>query len=176
MPSLRKRAPKRGSAAARPGVGPRPGQGTKQDAASAELAAVGLLAGRDYACGELGAKLRERGFEAAVVTALMEDLRHRGLLNDERYSLHFVQYRMARGQGPTRIRRDLSEFGVGSEHIDAALRAVPDWGAMAREVRRRRFGVAVPADWIEKGRQARFLQYRGFANEHIRKALGADLD
>jgi len=40
-------------------------------------------------------------------------------------------------------------------------------------VRARRFGAEVPADWREKARQARFLQYRGFSADHIRSALGA---
>ena len=66
-----------------------------------------LLARRDYACGELGAKLRERGFEPALIEALVEQLRARRMLDDERYAGHFVEYHSARGQGPVRIRRDL---------------------------------------------------------------------
>jgi regulatory protein len=42
-------------------------------------------------------------------------------------------------------------------------------------VRRRRFGPEVPADWKEKGRQSKFLQYRGFSSDHIRFALGGAL-
>jgi regulatory protein len=54
-----------------------------------------------------------------------------------------------------------------------------DWAQRARDTRRRKFGEAPPADWAERGRQARFLQYRGFSTDHIRSALGgseADLD
>jgi regulatory protein len=140
------------------------------------MAAVAFLARRDYACGELAAKLRERGFEASVVSALVADLAARRLLDDARYAGHFVDYHRARGQGPLRIRRDLEGFGVAAALIDSALAAVPDWAAVAREVRRRRFGPEVPADWAGKGRQARFLQYRGFSNDHIRSALGPELE
>jgi regulatory protein len=140
------------------------------------MAAVAFLARRDYACGELAGKLRERGFEPAVVSALVADLAARRLLDDARYAGHFVEYHRARGQGPVRIRRDLEAFAVAGALIDAALAAVPDWSAVAREVRRRRFGAVVPTDWAEKGRQARFLQYRGFSNDHIRSALGPDLE
>ena len=164
MPSLRKRAPKRIPAA------------DPQDAAAAELAAVGLLARRDFACGEISAKLRERGFGAAVVQGLIDGLRARRLLDDARYAGHFVQYQTARGQGPLRIRRDLEASGVKAELIDAALGAVPDWAALARNARRKRFGPESPDDWREKGRQARFLQYRGFSNDHIRIALGPDFE
>jgi regulatory protein len=162
--SLRKRAPRRSPAA------------DPKDAAAAELAAVALLARRDFAGGELAAKLRERGFEAATVQDLIGRLRARGLLNDERYAGHFVQYHSARGQGPVRIRRDLEAAGVDPALIEAALESVADWAGLAREVRRRRFGAAAPKVWREKGRQARFLQYRGFSNDHIRTALGPDFE
>ncbi len=140
------------------------------------MAAVAFLARRDYACGELAGKLRERGYEPAVVTALVADLTARRLLDDARYAGHFVSYHRARGQGPMRIRRDLEAFGVASALIEDALGTVADWAAVAREVRRRRFGAKLPSVWAEKGRQARFLQYRGFSNDHIRSALGPDLE
>jgi SOS response regulatory protein OraA/RecX len=66
--------------------------------------------------------------------------------------------------------------GVAAALVEEALASVADWAALAREVRRRRFGPEPPADWKEKGRQARFLQYRGFSNDHIRSALGAEFD
>ena len=57
--------------------------------------------------------------------------------------------------------------------VDAALEAAAeDWAAIAREVRRKRFGVSPPGDYRERARQARFLQYRGFSAEQIRAALG----
>ena len=164
MPSLRKRAPRR-SAASDP-----------RDGAAAERAAVTLLARRDYAGGELAARLRERGYDGDIVAQLVADLGERRLLNDERYAGHFVEYHRQRGHGPARIRRDLEAAGVAAAFIDAALDAVGDWAALARSVRVRRFGTAPPENWQEKGRQARFLQYRGFSNDHIRAALGPDID
>jgi len=162
--SLRKRAPKRLPAA------------DLSDAAAAERVAVGLLARRDYAGGELAGKLGQRGFAGPLIETLIGELRARHLLDDERYAGHFVQYHVRRGQGPARIRRELTEAGVAAGLIDAALGSVSDWAEIARQVRRRRFGAKPPASWPEKGRQARFLQYRGFTNDHIRSALGPDFD
>ena len=164
MSSLRKRAPKRLPAA------------QLSDAAAAERVAVGLLARRDYGSGELAGKLGERGFALPVIEPLIEALRARHLLDDERYAEHFVQYRLGRGQGPMRIRRELSQAGVTETLIEAVLASVGDWADIARQVRRRRFGAKPPASWAEKGRQGRFLQYRGFSNDHIRSALGPDFD
>jgi SOS response regulatory protein OraA/RecX len=38
----------------------------------------------------------------------------------------------------------------------------------------RRFGAAPPRSWPDKARRMRFLQYRGFATDDIRSALGAE--
>jgi len=137
---------------------------------------VALLARRDFGSRELGQRLRERGYDAIVVAPLLASLEERGLLDDARFAGHFVDYRSGRGQGPTRIGRELADLGVASAVIDEALAAGPDWQALAREVRRHRFGAVAPADWAEKSRQSRFLQYRGFSNDHIRLAVGPDPD
>ena len=150
--------------------------GAAREAARAELAAVTLLARRDFGCAELAGRLAERGFNETVVTALIGSLVTRGVLDDTRFATHFVAYRSGRGQGPTRIRHELAQLGLSAALIEAALHSGPDWQGLAREVRRRRFGAEAPADWAEKSRQARFLQYRGFSNDHIRTALGPDFD
>ena len=135
-----------------------------------------LLARRDHACGELAAKLRERGYDPGVIEPLVAELRDRRLLDDERYAGHFVDYHRARGQGPVRIRRELAQVGVESAVIEAALEAAGDWAASAHSARVRRFGPKVPESWPDKARQARFLQYRGFSSDHIRLALGSHFD
>ena len=137
---------------------------------------MALLARRDHACGELAAKLRERGYGPGVIEPLIAELRERRLLDDERYAGHFVAYHRARGQGPMRIRRELEQVGVLSILVEAALEAAGDWGAAARSTRMRRFGARVPESWPDKARQARFLQYRGFSSDHIRLALGSDFE
>ena len=78
-----------------------------------------------------------------------------------------------RGHGPARIRAELRERGVAAEEIEAGLdAAAEDWAAIAREARRRRFGLSPPGDYRERARQSRFLQYRGFSADQIRAALG----
>jgi regulatory protein len=140
---------------------------------------VTLLARRDFCCSELLQTLVAQGFESATAQGVLAQLVERGYVNDERYAMQFVSYQAERGFGPLRIRRDLEQLGVGAELIQTAL-ASPDWAQLARELRIRRFGLAVPKHWPEKAREARFLQYRGFSTDHIRSALGsevvADLD
>ncbi|NND37435.1 MAG: hypothetical protein HKN81_09915, partial [Gammaproteobacteria bacterium] len=40
----------------------------------------------------------------------------------------------------------------------------------------RKYGGAAPADYRERARRSRFLQYRGFSGEQIRSALGGGED
>ena len=70
------------------------------DPAAAAAAAVALLAARDFAPGELRAKLTSRGFEAAAAQAAIEELRTRGVLNEARYAENYVTWHAGRGQGP----------------------------------------------------------------------------
>ncbi len=145
------------------------------DPVAVEQAAVALLARRDFASGELRQKLLKQGFEHAAIEAVVGDLLARGLLDDVRFAEHFVGYHADRGQGPNRIREELRGL-VAADLIEAALDARQDWAALAHRVRVGKFGAEVPAEWQEKARQARFLQYRGFSTDHIRLALGGDFD
>ena len=156
----------------------------KPDAAAGEadertvrVAALALLAGRDFGRVELATRLERRGYPIEVIAAVVEALVAERLLSEERFTGQFVRQRAARGHGPVRIRMELRERGVADADIDEALDAsAEDWFAVARDARRRRFGAAGPADWPERARQSRFLQYRGFSAEQIRAALGPGED
>jgi regulatory protein len=140
------------------------------------LAAVTLLARRDFASGELAARLQQDGYPAEAVTAVIADLTAGRILDDTRFATQYVAYHADRGQGPRRIAMDLSARGVARLQIEAAVAARTDWAALAREVRIRRFGLSLPETWAEKAKQGRFLQYRGFSSDHIRSALGPDFE
>ena len=146
------------------------------DPETARMTAVALLARRDFASGELRQKLGSQGYDAAVAAAVVTDLVEERALDDARYAEHYVAYHAGRGQGPMRIGADLRSLGVPATLVEAALGTGPDWRELARTVRTRKFGAEPPADWTEKTRQARFLQYRGFSSDHIRAATGAELD
>jgi regulatory protein len=146
------------------------------DSVAARSAAIGLLAQRDFATGELRGRLERKGFEAGAVASAVAELVEERALNDARYAANYVSYEAARGHGPVRIAAELKALELPGELIETALAAGPDWRALARGACQRKFGPDPPADWTEKARQARFLQYRGFSSDHIRSAIGADFD
>ena len=126
--------------------------------------------------GSSGHACSARGLTPRSSRATLAELVEERALDDARYAGNYVSYSAARGQGPLRIAAELRALELPSDLIEAALAAGPDWRALAAEVRNRKFGPEPPADWPEKARQARFLQYRGFSSDHIRLALGADFD
>jgi len=144
--------------------------------AAVQTALATLLARRDYAIAEAEAKLIERGAPPEVAAAVVADFAARGYLNDSRYAEKYLSYAARSGHGPVRIARDLRERGVSNEAIALAMDHGPDWRALCEDLRQRRFGPDAPASWAEKGRQARFLQYRGFSSDHMRLAVRPDPD
>jgi regulatory protein len=135
--------------------------------------AMDLLARREHSRHELTAKLSARGAERSAITPVLESLAHEGLQSDERYAEALLQSHLRRGKGPLRVRAELRARGVEDAVVESALReAEPAWIELAQQARSKRFGTALPDTREARARQARFLEQRGFAAEHIRAALG----
>ena len=140
-------------------------------------AALELLTRREHSRRELTRKLAARGFPDDVVTSALDELERTGALADARFTDSFVRARIAKGQGPQRIRAELAQRGIAGDDADGVLRAADvDWLATIRAVRAKRFGLELPRGYAERARQARFLQYRGFDAAQIRAALEFDAD
>jgi len=134
--------------------------------------AMDFLARREYGQTELVRKLADKGYDRDVTTQAVTELTDEGLQSDQRFAESFVQSRINQGKGPVRIRMDLGQRGIGDATIEIAIEeADPDWHALAREQRHKKFGTAAPSDFKEKARQMRFLQYRGFEQDHIQSAF-----
>lgn len=96
-----------------------------------------------------------------AVDAVSED----GLQSDERCVDSLVRGRVARGQGPQRIRQALRDKGLSPDSTDAL--AGYDWAAVIAEVYRRKYGASQPASPKERASRMRFLAQRGFSGEQI---------
>ncbi|PMR70564.1 regulatory protein RecX [Halomonas heilongjiangensis] len=137
--------------------------------------AIRLLARREYSRAELGERLSARGHEASEVQACLDDLAEQGLQSDARFAESFLRSRIARGQGPLKIRAELERRGLDREGIRAAFAASEeageaDWFALACDTLSRRF--PGPGDTPrERARRERFLAGRGFDFDQLRHAL-----
>jgi regulatory protein len=130
-----------------------------------------MLARREFSSGELSAALLQKGYSPEATSTAVELLKAERMLDDTRYAESLVRALTRRGQGATRVRQGLTRAGIDPEGAEAALASGPDFTALAEDVRRRKFGAAIPRDWAGKARQMRFLQYRGFSSAQISSAL-----
>ena len=134
--------------------------------------AMDFLARREYGQTELIRKLADKGYDYDVAAQAIVQLTDEGLQSDQRFAESFVQSRINQGKGPVRIRLDLGQRGISDSTVEIAIEdAGPDWRALAREQRHKKFGASAPSDFKEKARQMRFLQYRGFEQDHIQSAF-----
>ena len=134
--------------------------------------AMDYLSRREYGRVELNKKLTQFGFEPDVAASAVDELRDDGLQDDRRFAESFLQSRISQGKGPVRTRLDLGERGLDDSLIEDVLdESAENWVELAIEVRLKKFGTAEPRDFNDKARQMRFLQYRGFEQEHIQAAL-----
>ena len=142
------------------------------EAINARKKAMDLLARREHGRTELERKLIAAGFDADVVTDALQQLADEGLQSDRRFVESFVQSRINQGKGPLRIQADLGQRGISATLVDEVLEeAGEDWNALARDARSKKFGQSQPAEFEDKARQMRFLQYRGFEPDQVRAAV-----
>ena len=134
--------------------------------------AMDFLARREYGQAELIKKLADKGYIRKIVEEVILTLTSEGLQSDDRFAEAFVQSRINQGKGPVRIRLDLSQRGISDAVTEMAIdESAADWHGLARNVRLRKFGAGEPADFKAKAKQMRFLQYRGFEQDHIQSAF-----
>ena len=146
------------------------------DRAMLRRAALNLLAQREQTAFELKQKLSRRfPDQASLLDGVIARLQAQGLQNDSRMAVAYVRYRVQRGQGPMKIRSEMSQKGLAGSVMDDAFRSqAPDWFALAASVLHKRFGDAesnAGIDRKERAKRSRFLQQRGFHYEHISAAL-----
>ena len=86
--------------------------------------------------------------------------------SDERFSESFIHMRYSQGKGPILIAVELKDRGIKDFDL-----SIYDWFVLAKEVRRKKFGLNIPADYKDESKQKRFLHSRGFNSDQINKAF-----
>ena len=144
-----------------------------------------LLARREHSAAELRRKLlqppapryngdqsqsrsNKRAVDAEVVARVIAELIDAGAQSDARFVEQRCRWRYQTGHGPIKLRHELAQHCIAADLIDQAMRDYQGkWRELADTVRCRKFGESRPASYAEWAKQARFLQQRGFASEHI---------
>ena len=131
--------------------------------------ALQLLTRRDYSRAGLQAKLAPHAESEEELAAVLDTLQSDRLLSDCRYATQRVAAR-GRRYGDARLRQELRQQGVSDADIAAALPEAGDEAERCRAIWVRKFGQP-PKTAEERAKQMRFLQYRGFSGDAIRRVM-----
>ena len=132
--------------------------------------AVSLLARREHSELELRRKLQQRHFQEEEITVLIDQLKAKKLLSDERFTESYINMRKHRGYGPLRIAQELRERGVDADLIDAFLdKSDPEWQSLMQQQYAKKYGNQLAEEYNEKVRRAKYLQNRGFPLDWVFK-------
>jgi regulatory protein len=147
-----------------------PEPGTEPNAADLRERALRLLARREHCRAELARKLEAAGFDAGDVQPLLDEFEAKNWLSDRRFAESWVADHRAKA-GSVKLAFELRQRGVPESVIDEVLDENRDSELQrARDVWQKKFRSA-PADRVEKARQMRFLQGRGFDSDVIRAVV-----
>jgi regulatory protein len=132
--------------------------------------AIGLLARREHSRKELGQKLRARSFNTDCIDDVLDRLATDGLQSDQRYTESYLRSRIHKGYGPVRLGMELSERGIDKDMTNSCIDELDiNWMETLNSVRVKKFGENLPKDFKGQIKESRFLLYRGFTSEQIRK-------
>ena len=131
-----------------------------------------LLSRREHSFAELIEKLFRRFPDRDVLVEQLTLLNNENLQSDERFVESFINSRKSRGKGPAMIRQELKQRGVDAELVACYLADDNhQWLEIATEAYLKKFGDKPVADQKDKAKRLRFMQYRGFSGDIIRKIV-----
>jgi len=135
---------------------------------SAKSVAVRLLSRREHSAFEIRDKLHKRDFDEAEIEQTIIELQQGGWLSDERFAEAYIRMRQMKGFGPIRISMELNERGVKESIVDDYLQADDEaWQQVLEQQYLKKYKNRSIADYNDKAKRIRFLQYRGFPLDAI---------
>jgi len=144
---------------------------SKQEKSPEQIArdyALGCINRREHGSRELLKKMLAKEYAFAICDKVIQDLQASDVLSDQRFATSMVRYGAFKGHGPVKIRQDLKNKELANDYMNQAFDELEiDWYALAKDIRVKKYGDTIPKEWKDKAKQMRFLQQRGFDNEHI---------
>ena len=136
-----------------------------------------LLSGRDHASVELKQKLLKKGFSAAIIEDVLQELDDKELLRDDRFAKKFATDKAElRKWGPIKIKQALLKKGVGKNAAEIAVENATsdleqDQICVDLALKRRSRFLREPDLFKRKQKIYRYLAGKGYTSDSIKKAL-----
>lgn len=152
--------------------GPRSRSTNSDNGQGAYLAALRLLAARDYSVSAMKRKLHGRGFHDEEVLQAVERLVSERFLDDRRYAERFAEGCLEAGRFVGyRLRHELRRRGISADMAEEVIGEAdsPDQVELAAGLVARKYPGfnAATADDSERRRVAGFLQRKGFSSDAV---------
>lgn len=132
--------------------------------------ALGYLARREHSTQELISKLKTKTDQPELIPEIIAELTQKNYLSDARFAESYSRMRAGRGYGKLRIQAELKDRGVLQDFSQINMKTD------IKKTREKKFGHTLPVDIKEKSKQARYLQYKGFSFDEIKRVLNNDDD
>jgi regulatory protein len=135
--------------------------------------ALNYLARREYTRIELEQKLIKKGFDQQKITELLNNFIEKNWLNDNRFVEAYLSSYSTQNYGYMRLRQNLRQRGVDEELINLTLGEISEevWLERVLKIKKKRFGDKIVKTPQERAKQMRFLSYRGFTSDQIKKII-----
>ncbi len=131
--------------------------------------AFNLLNRKDYTEFELVEKLSNKGFSEATIVDVVEYLKKKRFIDDERYVENYIYFRLKSGYGKFKIVHDLKKKGVDESLIYYKLKDINELES-ARDVFERKMEILKNKD-NATSKIFQFLQRRGYSYDTINELL-----
>ena len=134
--------------------------------------ALRLLTRREHSAKELNDKLKKRGFPQEEISDVLDSCQRLNLQSDQRFTEHYIRWRIGQGYGPLKISQELRMKGVDSELIYKEMHQEnPNWLTYALNVWEKKCKGQINLSFQEIQKQQRFLLYRGFDMDIISQVV-----
>ena len=150
-----------------------------------------ILTIREHSEKQLRLKLEKRAFEKTTISACIRFLKEENWLSEERFCNAFIRSRVEKGQGLQRILYELEQQDISRDIIQKQLDVEAiDWQSVCERVLRKKIltnssaaqefshnehgqiKMSYGSKSKEKIKIEKFLSYRGFSFDEIKRAFG----
>jgi len=147
---------------------PRKRQTEKTELQPAKRYLAWLLSRREYSAHQLRTKLKQKGYEPAAIEEALELMQSYKYQSDERYAQMRARNDAPRS-GDRGVRARLAASGIDADLAAEQISQLAPEADRAKELVKRFAGK--PYDEALKTKVWRFLAYRGFSSDAIKRAL-----
>ena len=134
--------------------------------------ALDFLSRREHSQKEIKLKLQKKFKNSEEIDEVIEKLEANNIINDTRFTEHYINSRKRRGFGSKKISYELLSKGINESIIDEALRNTDDWKELAKKEFNKKYKDGPSDDFKIRSKQKNFLLNRGFSFEEIESVFG----